>query len=482
MTRNYACTQLAGPRAMLGMAILGAAMIMTPGVAHAQAVALSEREQARRDRNAQHDLTNLRQQSQFVVDKSPAFLEVPKTAIHGEFTVAKVAPEVRLQILTHLEPEHFSEHAYQAGWANWAKVTRSDDNRFYLSASDHLGRGAQINLYEYRPGESGVERVLDISEALGWHKDMWTDGKVHGRKGIMPDGTLWAATHRGPTVTDQWWAEGYRGSWLLSYNIHTGEAKNHGVPLIGQELPVHTLDPQRGIFLATGHLSTTMLSYDINQQRVRYAGSPPHGWIWHARSMFLDSETGHFWGMDSSERPYRFMSFDPELNRFKRHDVTVPANPLTGNQGILRGHTTRPAMDGWYYWVGGGTLFRFRPDWDNGPQIEVVGPSWDKGRDALQLALSPEGRYIYYQPKGYPSPLVQYDVKTGQTKAIAFLQDYYFEKYGYWLGSQVYGMEISSDGSFLVIVENGTFEGRNKSFGHPALLVVSIPPEERMID
>jgi hypothetical protein len=129
-----------------------------------------------------------------------------------------------------------------------------------------------------------------------------------------------------------------------------------------------------------------------------------------------------------------------------------------------------------------GSFLRFRPAGPKGPEIESLGTTWDKGRDTLQLALSPEGRYVYYQPKGYPSPLVQYDVKTGRKKAIGFLQDYYFDKYGYWLGSEVYGMEISRDGSFVVIVENGTFAGRGRSFGHPAITVVSIPESERPID
>mgnify|MGYP006306497891 CR=1 FL=1 len=64
-------------------------------------------------------------------------------------------------------------------------------------------------------------------------------------------------------------------------------------------------------------------------------------------------------------------------------------------------------------------------------------------------------------------------------EAIVFLQDYFFEKYGYWLGSHVYGMEVSKDGSFAVVVMNGTFAGRKKSFGHPGLAVISIPSEER---
>ena len=98
------------------------------------------------------------------------------------------------------------------------------------------------------------------------------------------------------------------------------------------------------------------------------------------------------------------------------------------------------------------------------------------------MAVGPNGRYIYYQPTGYPSPLVQYDVKTGKKKAICFLQDYYFEKYGYWMGSSVYGLEISTDGSFVVICENGAFAGRKGAFGHPALTVISIPAEERPVD
>ncbi len=442
---------------------------------------LCEKELARRELNAKFDIRNLRQRTEFVVERSDAFLDLPEgRPIDGEFSVASVAPTVKLQILPDMQPEYYSGEGYQAGWANWAKVTRSDDHRFYMAVGDHRGRGAQINLYEYRPEDDVVKRVLDISAALDWHDDMYTDGKIHGRMGFMPDGTLWAATHRGPQPTEAWWEAGYRGSWLFSFNVNTGEARDWGVPLIGNELPCHALDPQRGIFMATGGLTPTILSWDIHAERARFAGYPPNGWVWHPRTMFLDPETGHFWGMDSSEQPYRFLSFDPELNRFKRHDVEVPSNPVTGRQRPLRGHTTRPAIDGWYYWAtGNGAFFRFRPDWENGPEIETVGVTWHRGMDALQLALSPDGRYIYYMGKGYPSALVQYDVVSGQRKAIAFMQDYFFEKYGYWTGGAIYGMEISNDGSFVVVLDNGTFEGRNRNYGHPSVMMIEIPEEER---
>ncbi len=36
--------------------------------------------------------------------------------------------------------------------------------------------------------------------------------------------------------------------------------------------------------------------------------------------------------------------------------------------------------------------------------------------DVLQMMVSPKGRYVYYYPRGYPAPLVQYDVKTGRKR------------------------------------------------------------------
>ena len=104
-----------------------------------------------------------------------------------------------------------------------------------------------------------------------------------------------------------------------------------------------------------------------------------------------------------------------------------------------------------------------------------------EGMDTLQMVVSPNGRYVYYYPRGYLAPLVLYDVKTGGKKALYWLHDYYFEKYGYWIGSS-YGLEISNDGSFIVVCMNGSFKGRNENYGHPSLFVVYIPEEERPFD
>jgi hypothetical protein len=444
----------------------------------------SEKEKKRMELNAQFDKQKLREKTDFVVDTSEKFLVAPvnvKEKLVGEFTVAKVPPTAKLRILPNMTPEYFTDEGvqYMAGWANWGYVTRSEDNRFYFSVGDHKGMGCQLNIYEYSPARNLLYRVVDVSKLLGWTDKTYTDGKIHGEMGIMPDGTLWACTHYGAIPDSSWYANGFRGSWLLSYNIYSHEAKNWGNPMIPSNLPCFNVDTRRGRLVGTGSFET-VLFWDTIEKKVRYAGCPPKGWNWWERSMLLDAETGKFWSVDKNDKAARLMSFDPEFNKFMRYEVSPSANPFTKDVGLTRGHTERPAMDGWFYWATlNGALFKLKPEGPKGPQVELFGTTWDKGRDTLQMAIDQTGRYVYYYPKG-DAPIVQLDVKTGKRKALCWLQDYFFEKYGYFMG-QVYGMNISKDGSFLVFAMNGEFSGRGNEFGHPALLVVEIPKEERPI-
>ena len=449
----------------------------------------AEKEKKRMERNAKFDTFKLREKTEFVSDTSEKFLQPPEEKPVGDYTIAKVPPTTKLQIVPDMKPEYFTDEGlqYMAGWANWGYVARSDDNRFYFSVGDHRGMGCQLNIYEYSHARDLLHRVVDVSKLLGWTEKSYTDGKIHGDMGVMPDGTLWACTHYGAIPDSSWYANGFRGSWLLSYNINTHEAKNWGNPMVPSNMPNFTVDTKRGRLVASGAMNM-VLSWDCINKKVRYAGHPPNNWDFWRRSMLLDEETGKMWSIDSNDEKMRFLSFDPEFNKFERYEVSPPKNPYpperANTRTHTRGHTHGPAMDGYYYWATwNGTFFKFKPEGQNGPEVELVGTTWDKGRDVLQMAMSPDGRYIYFYPKGKVppkgiSPIVQYDVKTGKRKVICWLQDYYFEKYGYYMG-EVYGMNISTDGSFLVCCMNGEFSGHGRVFGHPSLLVVEIPEEER---
>ena len=190
----------------------------------------ADREKKRMELNAQFDSKKLREKTDFVTDRSEKMLQLPKDAKEkpvGDYIVAKVPPTTRLRVLPNMTPEYFSEEGlqYMAGWANWGYVTRSEDNRFFFSVGDHRGMGCQLNIYEYSPGRNLLHRVVDVSKLLGWTDKTYTDGKIHGEMGIMPDGTLWAATHYGAIPDSTWYRDGFRGRWLLSYNIHSHAAK-----------------------------------------------------------------------------------------------------------------------------------------------------------------------------------------------------------------------------------------------------------------
>ena len=187
-------------RRMLVVAALVAA------TAAARGEELTPAEVKRQALNDASDKLHLRQQSKFVVEHTDAFLKVPeKYAADTSFDRAKVAPTIRLQILPDLKPEYFSStNQYMACWANWGHVARSDDNHFFMAASDHLARGCDLNIYEYTPGAAGIKKRIDVDQLLGWRKDGYTDGKLHGHMGIISNRVLWGATHFGVEPNEQW--------------------------------------------------------------------------------------------------------------------------------------------------------------------------------------------------------------------------------------------------------------------------------------
>ncbi|MBN1290718.1 MAG: hypothetical protein JXB48_02685 [Candidatus Latescibacteria bacterium] len=458
-------------------------------------------EKMRKIINDRMDKQQLRYKKEFTVDCSKQMLIEPaeENVVH-DFEIAKTPPTIKFMIIPDLEPEYFPEdQAKYATWSIWHKPTRTEDNKFYFAVGDHRDRGSKIFLYEYSAQNDVLKKILDVGHVLNWSDTTYTDGKIHGEMGLMPDGTLWAGTHFGVTPPDSISLKiGYYGSWLLSYNINTNIAKNWGVPLVGNTLPLMKLDSKRGKLFGTG-FKGTVLCWDVINHKTIYADYPPNGWIWWRRACLLDEKTGIFWSTDTGDgnssslfsdinSEHHFISYNPENNCFKRHDLTTPQNPFNGKNERLRAYTNKRAIDGAYYCMTlNGALFKFWPEKDN---VELICTNWDKGCYTTTLTMDSEGKYIYYLPGSTDgisvcnkySPIVQYNIKTKRKKVLCWLSEYFYQNYGYWIGG-TFGMEISEDNSFLVIMMNGAFRMRNykddHAIGWPSILILQIPVDER---
>jgi hypothetical protein len=129
---------------------------------------------------------------------------------------------------------------------------------------------------------------------------------------------------------------------------------------------------------------------------------------------------------------------------------------------------------------GDATLWQFNTRTEKAKQIGMIAV----GTEAYvaSLDVDPTGRFLYYVPGahggGYRdgSPLVQYDVKAGTKKVIAFLHPFYQDNYGF-TPKGTYSTAVSAEGDKVYItwnVSRGT-----RAWDCCGLTVVHIPESER---
>ena len=152
--------------------------------------------------------------------------------------------------------------------------------------------------------------------------------------------------------------------------------------------------------------------------------------------------------------------------------------------------STRESKDGWIYGSTMGTnqLFRYSPAQD---KLELLGTNFATGEYTTVCVLSPDERFVYFCPGAHGgavnlgTPLVQYEIATGQRKAIAFLREAFEKSFDYVPGG-TYGVKISADGATLYVNLNGhageavRLQGMGPTgFGLTAFAAVHIPQAER---
>jgi len=473
-------------------------LVLVSGVIHSQELAPSEFK--RKAIVEKMDVKRIRFQKSAVIEKSRKMLEIPENIKNLKgFTVAKTPPEVEF-VIVPLDPRFLPQvpDGYFKGvWSNWSQGNyHVPSGKFYSSVGSHRFYKPHLHLIEYDSKTKTIKTLPEINNILGRSGSDFGDGKIHGWLDFYNGSNLFFCTYwaQYPEPLEEDFRRGYEGGAIMSYNVITGEFENYGVPLMRSSWPYHRMDTRKGLMFAVGMFGE-FLCYDINKREIRFAGYLPEGMKWSPRTMLVDEETGFVYSTNNlkSDSPVHFIRYEPVKNRFFRMNSCVPPNSITGERGLMRAHTRTKSEQGWFIGVivadkagTGGQMFRFFPDED---RIEDLGLCWPgTQRYTASLAMSPDEKYVYYIPgahgKSYleGAPVVQYNVRTGERKVLAFLFPYFYDKYGYIPGG-TYSIKLDEKGEKLFVNFNGAFADYNPDgadvFGDPSVMVINIPEAER---
>ncbi|QDU97194.1 hypothetical protein [Lignipirellula cremea] len=415
--------------------------------------------------------------AKMVTDKSPKFLEAPESLRPG-VTVAKAVPTVDFMF--------FPEQTYLGDpWSNWGDGSFAN-GKYYSAIGDHIalnrkksshGTGTAY-VYEYDPATKKLRTLVDVSKLLAMPEGHYTPGKVHTRVDLGSDGWLYYATHRGSprAAVDE---NHYKGDWIFRTNPETGKSEVVATaPVPKHSIPNGMLDRKRLIYYggtAAGpdaeEQEIQFLAYDLEKHKVLYSGG-----IGPARAMILAESTGRVYYVPGAGEG-ELMRYDPASGK----------GPEPTGKTMNTRATTTESSDGMVYGAALGQGTNDCQIWSFNTKTETP-KNLGEGAVGVNayiaaVALDPStNRYLYYVPGAHGggerdnSAVVQFDLKTGKKKVIAFLHPFYEEKYGF-ICKGTYSTDVSDDGSQLFITYN--VSRGTRAWDCCGLVVVHIPESER---
>jgi hypothetical protein len=401
-------------------------------------------------------------QQTVVTENTMAFL-TPGKNLRAGVEIAKVAPTVDFAF--------YPKQDYPGNpWSH-----RSDGfvlgDKFYSSSNDHLAPRGTAHLWEYDAAKKQFRHLCDTTKFLesqnAFPPEMnYRPGEMQSRIDLGSDGFLYYATDRGsPTVTHD--GNGYRGEWILRTHRLTGETQIVATwPIVKHTIPASIVDPQRMIFYGG-----TAPGRDSPNQKVQFfAWDIRAGKLLHqcddgpTRVMFLSPKSGRVY--------WEGKAYDPTTNRVSPANVPhVRSATRETADGYVYG-TSQTKADLWAYHVPTDTM-------------KQLGTAAVASQEYIaSIEADPSGRFLYYVPGAHGgaaqdnTPVVQYDLRTGRRKVLAFLHDHFWQKYDYALDGS-FGSALDETGERLFISWDGWRRGQPRGWESAALTVVHIPREER---
>ncbi len=410
-------------------------------------------------------------EGKFVGASSPNLLKPTETLREG-VAIAKTAPKIDFF--------YYDCQTYEPKpgvWSAWGDGL-AVGGVYYSAIGDHSSPGGNAFVYAYDAKSNQLRKLSDLRGVLKQAEGRYTPGKIHSEIGLGSDGWLYYATHRGSTKIAFHETAQFAGDWILRH--HPERKKTEIVahaPLPMQCLPCGTLDPERLIFYAgtadgKNEQPPQFLAYDLKDRKVLYSDKRGP-----ARAM-VRARSGKIYFHPEKNGAAQLLRFDPD----KPTAGLVPINAEVG----LRAASAETSK-GKVYTIDRDAMWEFDTKSET---AKSLGPTAVASKDYItSLDLDPKTeRYLYYVPGAHGgaekdgSPLVQYDLRDGKRKVIAFLHPFVFDKTGYTpMGA--YGVAVSPKGDKVFITWNGNRGGvvrRKLRFDTCALTVVHVPESERL--
>jgi hypothetical protein len=400
----------------------------------------------------------------------------------ASFVVAKTAPTVDLAFHQNLGPDAANRRL----WSSWGDIGLASDGTVYCGIGDHgddAGGDARCFVYRWSPKTKTLDKIVDMNQIVTPRPGQPAWSKVHAKIDEGADGKIYfcCTLNAGNRAGDEryGWTKELPGAQLYRFDPETGHTE------VFANLP-----PKRCT-------ATSLLDRERN--------------IWWCNLEAGDGDA--LYGLDLATKKIVFQSKDGEVG-FNRNfallaDGSILFNSTDGRVAVAGGsqkkvaHTvaafesakgmrasTREASDHWVYGSTHGTnqLFRFHTQTQ---KLELLGLNWLSGQYTTVMVLSPDERFLYYLPGAHGkaflhgTPVIQYEIKTGTRKVLAFLAEGLKEKTDFVPGG-TYGIKLSKDGGTLYVNFNGHAAehlrpSRMKpiGFGLCAFAAIHIPESER---
>lgn len=465
-------------------------------------------------------------------------LSIPASVQHildstsdAKLIVAQHVPTVELAY--HSELPHAAFNG--SGWSSWGDILVASDGKVYSSTGNHWGidRG-ETYVYSWDPSTKQLKKIADINKLTNAGPDDVRFSKVHAHiiegkdKKIYFTGTLDDGGKAGSKEMLGKWNDNVSGGKLFQYDPETGETVIFADFPVARVTATTKYDPERNLLycaLEGAPDGFALGVFDMGTKKWIYEGAPGEISNWD-RNFILDSKGNlYFNGSESffhtgirlkslleawkkkkttiydqgklvspsmlpdikrrlnkeNDTYITLMKYDPVNNK------VVATNSYFKSSGFRS--STKETKEGYVYGsTMGGELFRYSPSKD---ELILLGSNFLVDGEYITVCdLSPDEKYVYYLPGAHGSagfsgtPVIQYDIKKGQQKALAFLYEPMNRAFNYAPGG-TYGMKVSQDGTKLYIGLNGAPsealrpEGLHEGFGLTSFVTVYIPAEER---